>query len=447
MVRTGCRAPATRLSSVAALATTAAISTIWLGAAAWASPGPSVSATGALELSSADGVGCRIGLEAADSELRLRCSVPPSGSGDPAEAGFSLTLPYLLVGSARPVGLAAFVEAPAAAAVTLLGRSGAPLETAWPLSAARAGAAVGRDFGAYAELPALDGASAGEWAAYGAWLAPRGFPLSALACVADTAAEPGGPGWYDPPVPAGRRAFGALGASFAGTGWALAVAAAAGLGFPGRDAAAGRAEARLSVAGLRLEAIASCAGPSWVDLGGGSAPFVRADLSLRRARAGLAWSLGWRYLRPDAYSADGAASALRASCDLAAWPGLVGVRALVGLADADGADGSVVELDARYRPAPAPWLSLRSSWRAADGAAERFDLGAAISVGERFPLELESGLRFVPEGRLYKAGLSLGVSGDRASVRLRAGSDGWVPEGSSLPESIEGSIRLTARLP
>lgn len=449
-----------KAGGLAPIAIRAAIAAAWLlsaGLDAWPSPQRAASAIGALELSNVDGLDCKAAIATAAAGLRFSYRVPVPASDDPAEVGFTMTLPYLLVGSARPVGLAAFVEAPASAIVTLLGRSGAPLEAAWPLAATRVGAALGDDYGAYAELPAFDGGSAGDWAAYGFWAAPRGSPLSALASVVETEAEPGGLGWYDPPAPAGRRAYGALGVSVGGPAWAAAGAAAASLGLPGRDAAAGRAEARLSVAGYRLELVASCADRFWVDVDGGQAPFLRADLSLRRSRSGLAWALGWRYLRPDAYTPEGTAVSMRASCDLAAWLGLASVRArlsLAGSAEAGSAEAgeaeagsSVVELDARYRPAPAPWLSLRSSWRVVGGDSERFDLGAAISAGSRWPLELESGLRFVPEGRLYKAGLSLGVSGDRASVRLGIGSDGWIPEGASWVEGLEYTVRLSARFP
>jgi len=363
-----------------------------------------------------------------------------------SEAGLAVSLPYLRFGSTKPAGLLAFVHAPASAGTLLLGQSGAPLVLDDPSDPACLGISLGEDYGVFASAPAgaevlLDV----ERTAAGAWFSPRGGLLSTLALVSGSPAESGGAGWYDVPVPASRRAFAALSGAAAGTGWAMAGAAAGSLGFPGQDAAACRAEARVSAGGLRLGAEASAASEAWAGPDGRSAPFLRIAADARYARFGYAAVLGLRYVQSGAAGTEAGASGTDVT-----WSGALEARGWFGKARAsaslEAATAAVVEVDTRWRPDFAPWLALASSWRASDGESERFDLSGQASFGAIIRFSIDSGLRFVPEGQLVKGSLSiartLGVVWVGCSVRTL----GWVEPDAAWLDSLVYSMNVSVTL-
>jgi len=385
-----------------------------------------------------------------------------------SRAGLAVSLPYLRFGATQPVGLAAFVRSPASADALLLGHSGAPLALDDPAGPACLGISVGEDYGLFVEAPAESAGllDLGRTAA-GGWFSPRGGFVSALALVSGSPADDGGPGWYDVPVPASRRAFMALSATASGTGWDVAAAAAGSAGFPGQDAGACRGEARVSGGGFRIEAEASATTATWVGLNGQTAPFLRLAVDARYARLGYAARLGVRYVQSDvtrsADGADGATVTWNGAVEGRGWFGQARAAASLQTGAGDAGTGeagagdagagapeagaaAVVEVDGRWKPDFAPWLALASSWRASGGQSERFDLSTQVMFGRVTRISVDSGLRFVPEGRLLRGALSITRALGSARVSCSVRTDGWTEPDAAWPASLVYSIKATTTL-
>ncbi len=418
----------------------------------------------------AGGLECDTRIEAGGADIRLwvlqafEAEFPECPLGSPA-AGLGVSLPYLRFGTMKPAGLAAFVHAPASSETLLLAHSGTPLVLDDPADPACLGIALGEDYGVFLEAPA---ASAGLLdlgrVAWGGWFSPRTGFLSALALVSGSPAEAGGPGWYDVPVPGSQRASGAVwgpavgstagapAGATAGTTWAVAAAAAGSAGFPGTDAAALRAEARISAGGFRLDAEGSAASVAWVGPDGRSAPFLRLAADARFGRLGYAAVLGFRYAKPDVPGSEAGSD-----CADAAWSGALEARSWFGQARVSASlqtrtgapeteAAAAVEVDARWKPGFAPWLALASSWRAMGGEAERIDLSTQAAFGKTLRVQAESGLRFVPEGLLVKGPCSIARSFGALWVGGSVRTSGWIEPADDWLGSLSYSLKMTATL-
>ena len=394
------------------------------------------------EYSTADGSGVEARLRTDDVDLRARVAV-----SEAVEAGFGASVPYLRLGSTRPQGLAAFVYGPGSSTALLLGRAGAPLELDGPDGADYLGASLGEDFGLFATARLSAGELAGDSRkAAGAWLSRRGGWFSVLAMACGEPGGEGGPSWYDAPEPPSRRAFAALSAQAAsapgpgpGRAWALAAAAVGSAGFPGADAAAGRVEARASAGRFRFEAIGSAASESWVDPDGTGAPLLKLDAAVRYASRGFASTVAYRYAVTDS-----AVSRYAATAELATRLGFARIAA--SLTPAAGVAAAIAELDARFRPALAPWLTLSGSWRAVGGEATRLDAFASIRFGHSVSVALDYGARLSPDGRYDKASASIARNTARGSLTGSFQSAGWIASGDLSADSVQYSIRATATL-
>jgi len=450
-----------------------------MGRGAAADPGASLrppSARLGLDASSADGLEASARINAGGAEVRLWAAwaAAPAAGGGPAaasEGGLAMSLANLRCGTTRPAGLAAFVYAPSAAESSLTGASGAPLALDGPDDAEYLGASVGEDFGFFTLVPTV---SAGlcdlGTPAWGAWLSPRGGFFSTLAMVAGEAAAPGGPGWYDVPSPRATRAFCALSARSGGAFWSAAAAVAGSAGFPGRDAAACRAEARAALGGFRLEATLSAASGVWHAPDGAPAPFLTLVGAVRYARLGYAANLGYRYVMAsppgtDGAGADGAGTggAETGSVDsdgdesggdeaaelgTTKWSASAEARGRLGRlrVAASLSEGLAMELDTRLQPGFAPWLSLGTSWKAAGGEATSFDLTASADSGKRVRFGTGAGLRFEPEGHSVKGSVSLARTVGCFSVACSVRTSGWVAVDGFQPSCIEYTIHVVATL-
>jgi hypothetical protein len=373
-------------------------------------------------------------------------------------AGLAVSLPYLRFGSTRPAGLSAFVHTPASAETLLLGLSGAPLVLDDPADPACLGLSLGEDYGVFAEAPGGSGGLPDPGrAACGVWFSPRGGYLSALALVSDSPVEAGGAGWYDVPVPAAERVFAALSGRAAGTRWAMAVAAAGSAGFPGQDAAACRAEARVSAGGFRLDAEGSAASAAWAGPDGRSSPFLRLAADARYARFGYAAVLGFRYVQayvPERGAGiDGADVTWSGALEAISWFGQARASASLqsdavpaGAGAPETGAAAVVVVDTRWKPDFAPWLTLASSWRASNGESERFDLSVQALFGKTIRFSIGSGLRFVADGRLINGAFSGARTMGAALVGCSVRTSGWIEPGADWPDSLAYSIRVTAAL-
>jgi len=391
------------------------------------------------EYSTAEGAEAGARLRSGNVDLRARVAV-----SEAAEAGFAASVPYLRLGSTRPAGLAAFVYGPGSSTALLLGRSGTPLELNGPDGATYLGASLGEDFGLFATARL----SAGELTddsrkAAGAWLSRRGGWFSALAMACGEPGRPGGPSWYDAPDPPSRRAFAAVSARAAsapttGRAWELAAAAVGSAGFPGADAAAGRVEARAAVGRFRFEAIGSAASESWTDPDGAAAPLLKLDAAVRYASRGFASTVAYRYAVTDS-----AVSRYAATAELGTRLGFARIAASLSPAAAAEA---VAELDARFRPALAPWLTLSGSWRAVGREATRLDAFASIRFGDSIRVALDYGARLSADGRFDKASASITRNTARGSLCGSVKSAGWIASGDVGADSVEYSIRATATL-
>lgn len=407
----------------------------------------------------------RIEAGGADIRLRVRIKGPPlgapSGPPDTPEAGYlpvaalAVSLPYVRFGAVKPRGLAAFVASPGAAGLLLQKGAEAPLALDDSASSGRVGLSLGESCGLFAFLPAPDRPAGGLW------LASPGGQAAALLMLDRTPARPGGPLWYDAPYLAVQRAFAALSLTGGGPSWSLAAAAAASVAFPGQDAAAARLEGRASLGTLRIEGSASVASQAWLGPGGKEAPALRLALDLRHGRRGLVLGFGARYvLGADTGEAlvgadgNGGADPGTAGGFLSGQLSLSGVAELVSpagqarvsarLARKAADDSTAIELDTRYRPALAPWLLLSSSWRALDFVSTRFDLAAAAVFGSKLRFTVDSGLRFVPEGRRYKGGFGLEYKREGFGLSASVGLPGWTVADADWAGGLECRLGFSA---
>lgn len=383
---------------------------------------------------------------AADGSLRLRTrSLDARLWVDPCarQARLGLQLPFLTLGSVRPGGLAAFLYRPAGAGLVLLREDGPILVLENPKYARYGGVIVGDDFGLFALVPD----SQPDRPACGAWISPRGGFLSLLAAGAREPAEDGGPGWYDPPSPAAGRLWtaGGIGGWSARFDWALAGAATS--GYPGPDAAAGRAECRMSLGHLRLIAAASATGESWRAPDGADASALRLDVEARYARRGFAATAGWR--ATEAEAATQVTNLYRGSIELV---GSIGRLYVAGTITPDPAGGMPdATVASSWRPGFAPWAYVSTSWAADSGQARRFDVLADVrlvtiavaSADEKAGVALGGGVSFMPDGMATKVAGSLILPFGPVVVELGAKSADWTPSHQSL---IDGMVyTVTAR--
>jgi len=452
-----------------------------------------------LSASTKEGFSAAARIEAGAAALRLEGTlVPAQGDESTAIARGSLALafPYARAGYVRPQGLLAFLYQPASSDTYLSEARGSPLRIAGLADASLLGLALGEAAGFLAALPARPGKEALTGReAIGAWYGPQGGPLSLVFALSGEPAAPGGPSWYDTPRPPRTRWHGAaalhLGRSgFWGLGAAAAVFAAtpgspdAESWFPFLDGGAARVEARLALGRWRLESQASASSDAWSGLSGRGSDTFRFDTELRFLGKRLGWNGAYRYalgswalLREACYSPGQAAddsgggseengedlgvdteAGEREARSLGTHTVRSGLSLHGGLGAAKagssvvlGSGTSAITVDASLRPAALPWLGLSSSWRAVDGRARRFDLGAAIDLGTRPRFGAELGLRFLPEGRQAKASLSCRLPGTALSLGCELATDGWLSTDmitkpsaeASIPVSISAWVRLT----
>jgi hypothetical protein len=392
-------------------------------------------------ISSVTGVESTLKASYGGSEIRLWAVQPitwplDSPACEPFRISGGLALPFASFGAVRTVGLAAFLCRPAAAGPILLSGDGAPLELENPKDAAYLGATLGDDFGFLCLAPVSEPGNS----AYGAWVSPRGGGFSAIAAGGGEIAHPNGDDWYDPPEPAAERVWAAASAEAGGRLWAIAAAGALGASFPGMDFFAGRVEGWMRLGAVRFEAEASSASAYWRGLDGKAAPPFRVDTGWRYTRRGAALGGGWRGVQ--AAFGEGLDTTATGYVEAVGYLGRGRASAAIG-ADSGG-DLPVLELETRFRPAITPWLSLSTSWRVADGKAERFDLEAQARFGRRLPVLMEAGVRMVPEGTLIDCAVEGTVPLPMASVSIGVRTIGWVEPASLSPGSLE--YRIRARL-
>ncbi len=376
--------------------------------------------------------GAEISLSLLSTSLDLRLFT------DGSMMRMGLRMPFLHIGSVRPSGLAAFLYRPSGAGLLLLDQDGPVLAMDNPKYARYAGIMLGQDFGLFGLVPE----SQTDRPAYGAWIAPRDVLASLLVAGSVEPAEQGGPGWYDAPSPAADRLWSAGGLGDSGTWWAWALAGASTSGYPGPDAAAGRAEVRLSVGHLRLTATAATTGGSWRAPDGASAAAARIDAEARYASRGLAATLGWRLAQEDG-SAPGLA-AYRGALELV---GSMGRFCAAGTLEATSTGGIPdLTVSSSWRPGFAPWARLATSWAATDGQSRRFDIMADARLGTTAGVLVSGGLRSLPEGTRVKASGTIFMQLGSLVVELGAETADWTAAGEPLMDALVYSARVRTRL-
>lgn len=376
--------------------------------------------------------GVQVSLSLLSTSLNLRVFT------DGSMLRMGLRTPSLQVGSVRPSGLAAFLYRPAGAGLLLLDQDGPVLAMDNPRYARYEGIMLGQDYGLFGLVPE----SRPDRPAYGAWIAPRDAPASLLVTGSVEPADQGGPGWYDPPSPAADRLWLAGGLGGSGPRWAWALAGASTSGYPGPDAAAARAEARLSVGHLRLTVAAAATGGAWRAPDGVGAAAARIDAEARYASRGLAATLGWCLAQEDDTAP--VLAAYHGSLELV---GSMGRFYAAGTMEATPT-GSMPDLtvSSSWRTGFAPWTRLATSWAAADGQSRRLDLLADARVGTSAGVLVSGGLRFLPEGACVKASGTIFMQFGSVVVELEAETPDWMADGSPLPDALVYSARVRTRL-
>jgi len=387
-------------------------------------------------------------------ELRAWAGVPYALGDDgylvsETGMGFAMELPYLRIGSVRPVGLQSFLYRPAASGFIFSGNSSVPLKLDNPADSSYLGVSAGENFGLVAMVPVSGPALAdirdSGQPAYGAWASARDGAWSAILASSTEAAEAGGPGWYNAPEPEAPRVWAAVGGMAHGRFLEAGAGAAVSTGFPGPDTAACRAEFQGSVGPVRLELVASLSSDGWSGLDGAGAPGFRLDAEARYARKGLVGAVGYRLVHDSWVDAlTESHSVFNGKAELAGWFGLARLSAAVE--PQQGSTPTLV-LDSLVKPAIAPWMTLSSSWRVVDGKAERFDLLGGLAFGKELEFNLDSGIRFAPEATYLKGSCGLEVGWDGLSLAAGIRSPGWImPEGVQC-DKLEYTFKVVFRIP
>lgn len=335
----------------------------------------------------------------------------PSLSWGLPSAGWGLSGPWLTVGCLEPAGLAAFVLAPAGASFSLLSGPGRPFALDVRPEPGLAGSCAGANGGIF---QAADGK--GAW--YGAWAAPQAAGLGLLVAAEEAAAVYGGPSWYEPPLPAARRLWAGVAALLDGVTAIRAGGAAAGFwSWPGSCSWAVRAELDARMGRVGTEVVVSAAGPGWEGPGRRQAPAwdLAADLCAKLPDAGIRVSMN---ARRDSWSDMGVSRAITAAVDLPKAAARVEASS-----SPTGLDTLTLDWSVRLLP----WLGLRGAWKAANGRAERLDVGLKLGGGSWARWSLEADLRLDSDGRWLKlrAGLQLPRDGQGRSWTLGLSTDGW----------------------
>jgi hypothetical protein len=312
------------------------------------------------------------------------------------------------------------------------------LELENPEDAAYLGASLGEDFGFLCMAPVSEPGNS----AHGAWVSPRGGWFSAIAAGGGEIGHPNGDDWYDPPEPAAERVWAAASAEAGGRLWAIAAAGALGASFPGMDFFAGRVEGWMRLGAVLFEVEASSASVYWRGLDGKAAPPFRVDTGWRYARRGAALGGGWRGVQ--AAAGEGLDVTATGYVDAVGRLGRGRASAAVGAGAGD--DLPVIELETRFRPAITPWLSLSTSWRVADGKAERFDLAASSRFGKRVMIAMDAGVRMVPEGVLVDFAMEGTLPLRLVPVSLGMRSIGWIEPSLVSLDTLEYRIRTRLSL-
>lgn len=391
----------------------------------------------------ADGADCSLWLRSRSLDMRLWLDWPFRYGDDSLDAveplaRVGLRAPFLTVGAVRTSGLAAFLYRPAGAGLMLLELDGSALALDNPEYARYQGIVLGDDFGLFGVAPE----SQADRPAYGAWISPRGGSLSLLIAGSVEPADEGGPSWYDPPSPASGRLWPAGGFGGSGSGWAWALAGASTSGYPGPDAAAGRAEGRMSLGHLCLTAVASAAGASWRAPDGADSSALRVDTEARYARRGFAVTLGWRVVQDDDHSPP--MFTYRGSSELV---GTVGRIYAAGTMDTTPTGGLPdVSVATSWRPGFASWARIGTSWVAAAGESQRFDVLADIRLGRIAGFALSGGVRFLPEGPCVKASGTVSVPLGSLVVEVGARTSDWTGASESLIDAMVYSACVRTRI-
>ncbi|MBN2874208.1 MAG: hypothetical protein JXM71_03860, partial [Spirochaetales bacterium] len=392
----------------------------------------------AVGYSSAEGTESSAVLNAGLVELRARVAVTAGAESGISAVGFGFSAPYARFGAVRPVGLLRFLYGPGAAGPLLAGAAGVPLRLDGPEDATRFGVSLGEDFGLVALAAAsTPGVPAFKQPACGAWAAPRkggtanALWWSAVTLASGMPAVEAGPAWYEPPSPRSERFWTAASVGAGADAWQASLAGAVSSAFPGADAAAGRFEAGGSLGPVRASIEASAAGEAWLNPDGRAAPAFRLDAGLRYTSRGLSATAGYRQLvERDAGGEPDAESTLRASLEVIS---VFGKARVACSAQAVDGEAPTLEIDTSLRPSVASWLTCATSWRSVDGHATRLDLLAAVKTGGALRVAIESGFRFVPEGRLIKASCGVDAPFRGGNAGFRVGTEGWV----AMPEALE----------
>jgi hypothetical protein len=356
-----------------------------------------------------------------------------------------LRVPFLTAGTVRTSGLAAFLYRPACAGLLLLEPDDPVLALDNPEYARYQGIVLGDDFGLFGLVPE----SQPDRPAYGAWISPRGGSLSLLIAGAVEPADEGGPSWYDPPSPASDRLWSAGGFGGSGSSWAWALAGASTSGYPGPDAAAGRAEGRLSLGHLCLTAAASTAGASWRAPDGADSSAWRVDTEARYARRGFAATIGWRMVQADDHAPP--IFTYRGSSELV---GSVGRLYAAGTIDTESTSGLPdVSVATSWRPGFAPWARIGTSWVACAGESQRFDILADIRLGgvalggvALGGVALGGGVRFLAEGPCVRASCTAFMPIGRCIVEASARTSDWTGTSERLIDALVYWASVRTRL-
>lgn len=388
------------------------------------------------EASTAEGLGADVTLSKGAARFLLRAAAEPGSAPD---LRLGTAGPLWTAGPSRHSGPARVLADPCADAYLV--------SEAWPrplvldMDAPGYGAFAGGSAGAWiqdAEAP-----RAGIW---GGREADRGFLAGAAAAASLLPAEGGFDAWFseEPGKPARL-----LAAALAWAGWsapegrAVAAAAVSEEDRGGRGGAF-RAEGEWGRKEFRWTGRVSAASPAWRGLEGTGADLweVRTDVS---------WALSPR-LR-----LEGRIRAGRDSCGVPDWESRIraswNVRTWRWGVEADGSD-SGAEPPLRLEPAawagyegPSFRASGRVSWVTEGSALSRAELLGSLSFrGSRHPgFRLEGGRRREPEGGSWKASAVLDLPADRGTWTVRAGTTGWIRDGTGIP--AEFSFCLRARVP
>jgi hypothetical protein len=362
-----------------------------------------------------------IGLSIAGGEGRAKLKL----SAD--DWGASLVLPWLAAGSLEPAGLAAFIQRPQGLSYRLGRYAARPFIAPAPLDAPLLGLAAGKEGGCFIMDPRREGLA--SWS--GAWLSPRGLPLSALTAWAVLPEDSGDGSWSDPPAPAMERSWHAIGVSFNNRAWRTAVGAGAMHSSPGADAWALRIENLLSLRPFKLESVAALCAGSWRGPSGSLAPVFFVDARLSASVKNLALSLDY-----DESRADWAALPKRSlALGLKAKPNSASLQAS---AAADFSSLKAIQgLELRFKATPTilPWLSAYGSYRLKGPEPERFEpaqfeperleLGCSLRAGQRHAVELDAMWRADTEGRYLKFGGSYAFALPRGRLLVYLRTNGW----------------------